>query len=704
MSFLNPLFLIALISVGVPVLIYLLNLRKPQKVKFSTLAFFDILKTTSLKRIKIKRWLLLAIRCMAVIMLVLAASRPFLPPLMGFEGGNNEPRSIGILIDNSPSMNQVDSGGPFWEQALSTASSVISLAGNEDKIYLEVTNGASMKSPGYSADAAEVFMNELEVKNGGNYTSERIRNLVNRLNDSPEPVDILYIITDGQQTQFAELGSAGANKFESVSVQIFKIGETVQDNVHISSVEKVSGNPGGRSGMEFEVTVNNTGNAPVSNYFLSAELNGEMISQIVLNLDANSSKKYKMNLPAIQSDAAKAVFFIEGDEYTFDNRYYVAIQEPKSQSILVLRENSADNTFQSYLKPLMEAASAENRNLEIRFEEPDPSLMSELQNFDSIVLDGLEEIPEYAISEFANYVQSGNGLLFLPSATGDMSNYNRFFNSAGAGSFDNVTGSYGTFRTIDRLSAITEGHPVLDEMFEKQEDEEVKINAPEIFYYYQQKIRESSSVFTIASTQTGEPLLVEYKTGSGIFIISGIGSDPGWSNFPVKPLFAPLLYRTVMYLTAVETGGLEEHILGKQFRSVLPSTAEEVVVIYDEKEIIPEISQIYRGTEITYTDESWEPGWLELNADGKKRLIALNQNAMESNFETLEVRNLESELETVFPNLLADQIGTDSEEATKQIRSASFGREIWYWFIIMAIALLLLESIISRTYKAETIH
>ncbi len=703
MSFLNPLFLIALVSVGVPVLIYLLNLRKPQKVKFSTLAFFDVLKTTSLKRIKIKRWLLLAIRCAAVIMLVLAASRPFLPPLMGFEGGNNEPKSIGILIDNSPSMNQVDSGGPFWEQALSTAKSVISLAGNEDKIYLEVSNGPSTKSPGYSADAAEAFLSELEVKNGGNYTSLRLRNLASRLNDSPEPVDVLYIITDGQQTQFAELFSTSA-KNSSVSVQVFKVGETVQDNVHISSVEMVSGNPGGSSEIEFEVTVENSGSSPVKNYFLSAELNGEMTSQIVLNLDAKSSKKYKMNLPSIQSDAAKAVFFIEGDEYTFDNRYNVAIQEPEPQNILVLQNANGNSSFQSYLKPLMQAASVENRNLDIRFEEPAPSLISEFQNFDSIVLDGLEEIPEYAISELADYVQSGNGLLFLPSATGEMNNYNRFFSSAGAGRFANVTGSYGSFRAIDRLSAVTEGHPVLDEMFEKQEDEEVKINAPEIFYYYQQAPRESSSVFTIASTQTGEPLLVEYKTGSGIFIISGIGSDPGWSNFPVKPLFAPLLYRTVMYLTSVEADGLEKHVLGNKFRNVLPSAPEEVVIFYKEKEIIPEVSRIYRGTEITYTDENWEPGWLELNADGKKRLIALNQNAMESNFETLDMRNLEAEFESVFPNILADQIGTDIEDAEKQIQSASFGREIWYWFIITAIVLLLLESIISRSYKAETIQ
>ena len=112
MSFLNPFFLFALLTVAVPLLIYLLNIRKPKKVRFSTLAFFDSLKSTALKRIRIKRWLLLAIRCLAILALVLAASRPFLPPEYGWSS-NNQPKAIGILIDNSPTMNRVDRNGPY---------------------------------------------------------------------------------------------------------------------------------------------------------------------------------------------------------------------------------------------------------------------------------------------------------------------------------------------------------------------------------------------------------------------------------------------------------------------------------------------------------------------------------------------------------------------------------------------------------------
>ncbi|MGF1669058.1 MAG: BatA domain-containing protein, partial [Balneolaceae bacterium] len=492
MSFLNPLFLIALISVGIPLLIYLLNLRKPRKVLFSTLAFFDILKSTSLKRIKIKRWLLLAVRCAAIIMLVLAASRPFLPPLMGFEGGDNEPKSIGILVDNSPSMQQTDAGGPYFSQAISTAAAITSLARNGDRLYLEVTNGESMNSPGQTANTVKASLSDLEIKNAGNYTLQRLKNLAVRLADSPEPVNIIYLITDSQASQFADFDEIN-EKFESVSVQVFKVGSGAQNNVAVISTDMVSGRAGGDSEIHIETTVQNFSNTEIRNYFLSLEVDGELISQKIVNMDPGSTVQYKFEFIPHSDDLTKAKIVLEGDEYTFDNTRYVAIQSPETKNILVLQDDNRQRSFQSYLKPLLDAAVGGNGNLRVRYSALNTSIIGELNDFDTIVLDGLQEIPEYVVQELVQLIQQGNGMLFLPSATGDIANYNRFLQFAGADRFDNVIGSYGSFQAVDRLSVLTEGHPVLDEVFDKPEDEQLRINAPEIFYYYKQENSRAST-------------------------------------------------------------------------------------------------------------------------------------------------------------------------------------------------------------------
>ena len=84
MSFLNPIFLLALLAVGLPLVIHLLNLRKPKRVKFSTIAFFNELKQTTIQKIKLKRWLLLALRFLAITCLAMVLARSFFAAFFWF--------------------------------------------------------------------------------------------------------------------------------------------------------------------------------------------------------------------------------------------------------------------------------------------------------------------------------------------------------------------------------------------------------------------------------------------------------------------------------------------------------------------------------------------------------------------------------------------------------------------------------------------
>jgi hypothetical protein len=44
-------------------------------------------------------------------------------------------------------------------------------------------------------------------------------------------------------------------------------------------------------------------------------------------------------------------------------------------------------------------------------------------------------------------------------------------------------------------------------------------------------------------------------------VYSAIGSDPGWSNFPIKPFFAPLFFRTIDHIVQGEGAVLNTHTL-----------------------------------------------------------------------------------------------------------------------------------------------
>ena len=226
MSFLNPLFLTALAAVAIPLLIYLFNLRKPKRVRFSTLAFFNSMKSTALKRLKIKRWLLLSLRMLAILALVIAAARPVLTGNSGGTGVNDqEPRAIGILIDNSPGMMQVDRNGPLMDQARSIAQQIASLAEANDRILLETTHGESLNSPFQTSRGARAQINGIVSATKGGFTMERLNNIQNRLEGAPERNRLLFIVTSGRTAHYADFtDSQQAEGESSVSVRIIKIG------------------------------------------------------------------------------------------------------------------------------------------------------------------------------------------------------------------------------------------------------------------------------------------------------------------------------------------------------------------------------------------------------------------------------------------------------------------------------------------------
>ncbi|MBR9976556.1 MAG: BatA domain-containing protein, partial [Bacteroidetes bacterium] len=101
MTFLNPLYLIALVAAAIPIILHLLNLRKTRVIEFSTLTFLKELQRSKIRKLKIRQWLLLALRTLIIVFLVLAFTRPALRSGFGFLPGTTAKSSVVIVLDNS---------------------------------------------------------------------------------------------------------------------------------------------------------------------------------------------------------------------------------------------------------------------------------------------------------------------------------------------------------------------------------------------------------------------------------------------------------------------------------------------------------------------------------------------------------------------------------------------------------------------------
>ena len=136
MTFLNPILLLGLAAAAIPLIIHLFNFRRPRRVAFSSLAFLHELKKSTMQRVRIKQWLLLALRTLALAALALAFARPTLEGALAGVFGNQGRSTMAVVLDHSTSMSLRDGSGAYLDQAKTIASELLNDFESGDELIL----------------------------------------------------------------------------------------------------------------------------------------------------------------------------------------------------------------------------------------------------------------------------------------------------------------------------------------------------------------------------------------------------------------------------------------------------------------------------------------------------------------------------------------------------------------------------------------
>ncbi|HBQ61569.1 MAG TPA: hypothetical protein DD671_18650, partial [Balneolaceae bacterium] len=325
-----------------------------------------------------------------------------------------------------------------------------------------------------------------------------------------------------------------------------------------------------------------------------------------------------------------------------------------------------------------------------------------LSEFDAVLLDGLESIPEYSFSALQDFAQNGGGILFFPSEQGELGNYNAFLSEFNVGRFGGLQGEYASFQSIARADEILEDHPAFSGLFEREQDEELRFSTPDIYYYYKLLTGGSGTSFDLLTMNNGDVAVHEKRVGQGTILVSAFGNDPGWSNFAVKPLFAPFYYRMLLYSASSDEGGFADHQLGNAFSWQGNIDAENAVIKTGNDVIKPTTDVVPAGIRVRYPATEWTPGWVTLTDENRTFVLSANLPFEESvNSETDEDR-LEAVMDDADINWI-NATDIDEENLAGEIMASGFGKEIWSWFMLAGLLLLIAETMVSMWYKAETV-
>lgn len=216
MNFLNPLFLLALAAVAVPLLIHIFSRRRVPEVPFSTLRFLKRSDRRSMRRINLRRLLLLLLRMAAIALVALAFARPVVRGGLAalFPVGGD--RAICVLIDRSYSMRVEEDEGTLFRRALERAAGIMEQLEQNDEVSVILFDTDQQTLYAGRQFDREVVLGSLREQEPTWYGTD-LRAAAEAgwgmLRDSRRQVRELYIVSDFQRSSLGsgrgERGNGG---------------------------------------------------------------------------------------------------------------------------------------------------------------------------------------------------------------------------------------------------------------------------------------------------------------------------------------------------------------------------------------------------------------------------------------------------------------------------------------------------------------
>lgn len=337
-SFLNPWFLLALGAAVLPILIHRLTRRKALNKKFSAVRLLIQSQQNLARPQRLKHFLLLALRILAMVTMVFLVARPILiqPGLLAMSG---EGATV-ILLDNSASMAYRDEGGERFEAAKRAGKEVLrNLSGQALVIPLVPDrSGVSEKQESRWSGAAEAMrrIEEIPLSNGRGDAALALNRAFRALKESKGPGNIL-ILTDLTRGEWEGLDLTGAERVPAeTGIAFLRIGGPKRDpNAAVKEVTLAEGDTVAGTPSRLETTLVNHSDGPVSAH-VSLFLGGAKQDQKSLDLKAGEEGKISFDAFFGKAGWIDAEMRLGGDFLPLDDSFYFGLKVKEKIRVLIV--------------------------------------------------------------------------------------------------------------------------------------------------------------------------------------------------------------------------------------------------------------------------------------------------------------------------------------------------------------------------------
>ena len=206
MGALNPWFLTAALSIGVPLLLHLFHRQKARRISFPALRYLERTEREHARRIKLRQLLLLLARVTLLLLLVAAGARLFVQG----RGASHPPTAVVIVLDNSMSSGLVRGETRVLDQLEAVADETLRQATDEDRFWLIRAGEPWLPAlPGAAAET-RTAVRETAVSAAAGDLSAALERAADLLRTSELEAREIHVLSDAQATAFVTSARAPA--------------------------------------------------------------------------------------------------------------------------------------------------------------------------------------------------------------------------------------------------------------------------------------------------------------------------------------------------------------------------------------------------------------------------------------------------------------------------------------------------------------
>ena len=352
MNFIQPWILVALPLVAVPIIIHLVNQRRFQTVPWAAMMFLLQASRMSSGYTKLRQWLILLMRALAVACLVFFTSRPLASGLIGLLGSRSSEVAI-VLLDRSPSMQETQAGTGITKLmgALTQLSSTLKTLGVQRVV---VFDSASEKPMEFESPSAIVSDPSL-VANGitSDIPGMLERALLYIKNNQFGNVNV-WICSDMRESDWRSRDGRWAADREGftglaqeVQFQLLDLGAASNENrsIRVLTAKRMKGTQGVDLSLSFKIERTLGSNVPTPMQIpVEVEVGG---ARTVMNVDLQSESAevndYRIALSAENDNASLdrgwGLVRIPGDSNSADNTSYFVYEKPPARRTVIVSDN-----------------------------------------------------------------------------------------------------------------------------------------------------------------------------------------------------------------------------------------------------------------------------------------------------------------------------------------------------------------------------